>query len=158
MVQRIYTICKPNSIRHTMILLITSTALGGCVANSSNPRATAASASMDNQGAHIVLRLSNPGGRDLTVQGLDYELSHGEMAFPLGSGRWSGELDLPAKGENELPLNIVFDTEPIEEDSSVLHMIGTLHFKDHTGFLGLKSMNLTQTSVQIEIQAERKQP
>lgn len=131
------------------------TLLSGCVANSSNPEIHASSAVMNSENATIRLQLTNPGGRDLTVQSLQYELSHGEMGFPLASGTWSGTLELPAKGEAGLDLMVQFDDEPIEDDSALLHLNGQLEFKDHTGFFGLSSMELTGTSFQLEIEAAR---
>lgn len=145
--------------RSHRVLLVTAALAGlsGCVANSSNPTVSARTASLDNESARIDLRLTNPGGRHLTLTGIDYELSHGQVGFPVARGTWDGTVDLPARGEAHLPIDIVFDTEPVESDSTLLHMIGTLHFKDHTGFLELPSMNLTQTSFQTEILAERHQ-
>jgi hypothetical protein len=112
---------------------------------------------MSSEGATIMLQLTNPGGRNLTIHTLTYELSHGEMGFPLASNTWNGKLELPAKGEAELPLSIVFEDEPIEDDSNLLHLNGQLEFKDHTGFFGLSSMNLTETSFQIEVEATREE-
>lgn len=129
--------------------------LTGCVANSSNPVVSITTATMNSSSASLMLHLSNPGGRDLTVESLDYELSHGEMGFPLSSDTWTGPVDLPAQGEAQLPLSITFDSEPFEDDSLLLHLNGQLRFKDHTGFLGMSSMDLTGTSFQIDIQAER---
>ncbi|MBL4698832.1 MAG: LEA type 2 family protein [Phycisphaerales bacterium] len=129
--------------------------LSGCVANSSNPEIHARWAVMNNDNATIRLQLTNPGGRNLTVQSLQYELSHGEMGFPLATGTWSGALELPAKGEAGLDLMIVFDDQPIEDDSTLLLLNGQLEFKDHTGFLGLSSMDMTGTSFQLEIEAKR---
>ncbi len=110
---------------------------------------------MTDASACITLQLTNPGGRDLTVHSVQYELSHGELLYPLVSSVWTGSLDLPAKGENRLPLFIEFDDEPIELDSSLLHLNGMMEFKDHTGFLGLSSMDLTGTSFQLEVEASR---
>lgn len=129
--------------------------LSGCVANSSNPEIHARSAVMSSESATIRLQLVNPGGRNLTVQSLQYELSHGEMGFPLAAGTWAGALELPAKGEAGLGLTIQFDDEPIEDDSTLLHLNGQLEFKDHTGFWGISSMDLTETSFQLEIEANR---
>jgi len=70
--------------------------LGGCVANSSNPLVEVRAASSDDQRASFELDLSNPGGRNLTVTRLDYEVSHGESSFPVSRGEWTGELLLPA--------------------------------------------------------------
>jgi hypothetical protein len=133
-------------------------ALGGCVANSSNPVVSLQSARMSSESAEITLDLSNPGGRDLTVDAVEYELSHGEMALPVAEGTWSGRLDLPATGEARLALIIPFDVEPIEPDSTVLHLNGLLHMQDHTGFLGMSSMDLTQTPFQLDIEAEGVEP
>lgn len=141
-----------------LIVLPMLLALGGCVANSSNPRAEIESASMNDEEARIALRLVNPGGRDLTVEGLDCELSHGEMAFPVGTAHQDGPFDLSAGSEAVIPLVIVFDTALIENDSSLLHMNGALRFKDRTGFLGLASMDLTTTAFQLDFHATREEP
>jgi len=132
--------------------------LAGCVANSSNPTVQIRSARMNTSGATLTLALTNPGGRRLTVERIDYELSHGDMGFPLAQNNWTGELELPAQGEAELPLHITFDTEPIEEDSTLLHLAGQLSLRDHTGFLGMNSMDLTETSFQADTEAERADP
>lgn len=132
--------------------------LAGCVANSSNPTVQIRSARMGSSDATLVLALSNPGGRRLTVERIDYELSHGDIGFPLAQDSWSGQLELPAQGESELPLHITFDTEPIEEDSTLLHLAGQLSLRDHTGFLGMDSMDLTETSFQADTEAERTEP
>lgn len=130
-------------------------ALGGCVANSSNPVVSISSATLREGSADVTLRLENPGGRDLTVESLGYELSHGEIGFPLASGAWAGAVELRAGGEAELPLTIEFDSDPIEEDSDLLHLGGTLGFTDHTGFLGMSSMDLTSTTFLLETRARR---
>lgn len=129
--------------------------LAGCVANSSNPTVSITSASMNDTSAAIMLHFDNPGGRHLTVESLDYELSHGEIGFPLSSGIWNGNLDLPAQGQAKLRLSITFDSEPLETGSLLLHLNGELHFIDHTGFLGMSSMDLTKTYFQLDVQAER---
>jgi hypothetical protein len=130
----------------------------GCVANSSNPVVSVRSAGMSADSAEITLNVANPGGRHLTVSRVEYELSHGDMALPVADGAWSGELDLPARGEARLALLIPFTVEPIETGSTLLHLNGLLHMRDHTGFLGLSSMDLTQTSFQLDIEAEEARP
>lgn len=131
---------------------------GGCVANSSNLAVTASSARMHDRYADVVLELHNPGGRNLTIDRLDYELSHGETSFPLANGSWTGDIDLPAGSIATLPLSITFDTEPIEPDSGLLHLSGQLHHRDRTGYLGLRSMDLTSTPFQIDVDATRGAP
>ena len=137
----------------TLVLFAT-----GCVANSSNVLVTVSSASMDDRHTDIVLEVRNPGARDLTLDRLDYDLSHGETSFPLASGSWTGELDLPGGASAPLPLSIAFDAEPIEPESGLLHLAGQLHHTDHTGYLGLRSMDLTSTPFQIDFTARRGAP
>jgi hypothetical protein len=127
--------------------------LGGCVANSSNPRVAIGNASASQREAAIDLDLSNPGGRDLVVTAIDYQLAHGEMAFPVAEGSWSGDLSLPAGETRRLALRIPFTVEPMEADSRRLHLSGTLRTKDRTGYLGLKFMDLTATPFQVEVEA-----
>ena len=140
------------------ILATVVVALGGCIANSSNPSVVIHSATMDGAGALFDLELANPGGRDLTVTRLTYEVSHGESAFPLASGAWTGELPLPAGGRAELPLRIAFDTPPMEPDSRLLHLVGELSFVDRTGFMGIGSMDLTSTPFRGQIEAREGTP
>lgn len=127
--------------------------LGGCVANSSNPRVAIGGASASQREAALDLELSNPGGRDLVVTAIEYQLAHGEMAFPVAEGNWSGDLSLPAGETRRLALRIPFAVEPMETDSRRLHLSGTLRTKDRTGYLGLKFMDLTATPFQAEIDA-----
>lgn len=147
-----------RALRHALSLLLPALLLTGCVANSSNPRVGVSDATMDNAGAQIHLVVTNPGGRDLTIEGLSYEISHGDLGFPLANDAWTGAVDLPAKGDAAVTLSVVFDTEPIEADSGWLHMNGLLMLKDHTGFLGLRSMDLSETSFQLEFEARRTTP
>jgi len=149
-------VSKRTSIAQRGLSLIGALALlTGCVANSSNPVVSITSATMNDSAASIMLQLVNPGGRNLTVESLNYELSHGEIGFPLSSDTWTGQLDLPAQGEAQLLLSVVFDSAPFEEDSLLLHLNGELKFKDHTGFLGMSSMDLTGTSFQLDAEATR---
>ena len=124
--------------------------LVGCVANSSNPRVSLQAVAVTDAAADLALRIENPGGRDLTVSRVDYELSHGEMALPVANGAWDGALDLPAGGAAQLELHVPFDVPPIEADSTVVHLNGTLHLTDHTGFLGWAAMDLTQSPFQLD--------
>jgi hypothetical protein len=154
--------CRPRSPHHGGLLvaglILAIAGLGGCVANSSNPVVSTRSARMRPDRAEITLNLANPGGRNLTIQRVEYELSHGEMGLPVAQGAWSGALDLPASGDANLALLIPFTIEPIEADSTLLHLNGLLHMKDHTGFLGMSSMDLTRTPFQLDIEAEEADP
>jgi len=127
--------------------------LGGCVANSSNPTVAIGGARTSEREAALDLDISNPGGRDLVVTRVEYQLAHGEMSFPVAEGAWSGELELPAGGSARLPLRVPFTVEPMEPDSRRLHLNGMLRLEDRTGFLGLKFMDLTATPFQAEIEA-----
>jgi hypothetical protein len=142
----------------TLGAALLSAALGGCVANSSNPVIAIESAAMNATEADILLDLTNPGGRDLDVLAVQYELSHGEMGFPVAQGTWEGELFLPAGGHVDLPMHIVFDTELMEPESRALHLNGGLSTHDRTGFLGLASMDLGTTSFQLDTVATEKSP
>jgi hypothetical protein len=135
--------------------LLVLAALSGCVANSSNPSVAIRSAQSDERGALIDLEFGNGGGRNLIVTGMSYQVSHGESLFPVAQGTWSGSLDLPGHGQARLSLPITFDTPPIEADSSLLHLSGELTFTDQTGFLGMRSMDLTRTSFHADTKAER---
>lgn len=140
--------------RLAIAVLATST-LTGCIANSSNPVVNAKHATMNDQNASVTLDLSNPGGRRLTIRTISYELSHGDIAFPVAQSEWTGTVELPAGGTAEITLDIPFDTEPIEDDSTLLQLSGSLAHKDHTGFLGLSFMDLGETAFHIDIEAER---
>ena len=140
------------------LLIVAFAALSGCVANSSNPSIAIRSAQGDERGARVNLDLANDGGRNLTVTGLEYQVSHGESLFPVAKGNWSGSLDLPAHGQARLSLEVIFDTPPIEAGSSLLHVNGEMTFMDKTGFLGMKSMDLTRTSFHADIRADRRAP
>lgn len=136
------------------ITLAVMSALVGCVANSSNPTVAIDHASMSDDWASITLLLGNPGGRRLTIDRVDYELSHGEVALPIASGHWTGSIALPAGDQAELVLEIPFDQPPLEPDSTLLHLSGVLGHKDHTGFLGLKSMDLGETAFKLDVKAK----
>lgn len=116
------------------------------------------SARSDDRGAAFELDLTNPGGRDLRVTRLDYEVEHGESGFPVANGSWKGALDLPARGHATLLLTTPFDTPPMEADSRLLQLGGELFFDDRTGYLGLKAMDLTKTSFRTSIQSTRGTP
>lgn len=137
----------------TMILALAFVVLPGCVANSSNPTVSIETASMSGESASLTLKISNPGGRRLTINSIEYELSHGTIGYPLASGVWTDAVELPAGGSTGVDLVIAFEMAPIEEDSTLLHLNGQLLHKDHTGFLGLDSMDLGQTAFQLEIEA-----
>jgi hypothetical protein len=146
----------PRAAMRTMSAPILASALallGGCVANSSNPRVSIGGATASQREAAFDLDLSNPGGRDLVVTAIEYQLAHGEMAFPVAEGSWSGDLSLPAGETRRLALRIPFTVEPMEADSRRLHLSGTLRTKDRTGYLGLKFMDLTATPFQAEVDA-----
>lgn len=132
--------------------------LGGCVANSSNPLVSIKAAQSNDGGASLDLDVSNPGGRHLTVRRLTYQISHGEAMFPVASGEWVGEVDLPAGGHATLSFLAPFETSPPEAGSRLLHLNGELFFRDRTGFLGLRFMDLTHTAFQDDIEATEKAP
>lgn len=142
--------------------LLTATALasglGGCVADSSNPVVSTSSAVLHEDRAVMTLLIRHPGGRDLVVTGIGYELSHGEMALPVAEGHWEGDVDLPAGGEASIPLDMPFTIEPLEPDARRLHLNGSLHLEDRTGFLGLRFMDLTDTAFQIDVEADVAEP
>lgn len=150
--------------RGTVAVLLTCLAaplplcLGGCVANSSNPAVAVRSARVGEREASFELELTNPGGRDLVVTGVDYDLSHGESAFPVASGSWQGDVELPARGRAMVALVVPFDVPPIEPESRRLHLNGELLFTDRTGFLGMRSMDLTRTSFRADVEAQRGTP
>ena len=112
------------------------------------------SAHSDDKHASFELDLSNPGGRNLRVMRLDYEVSHGESAFPVAKGSWSGDVELKKRDHATLSLDVPFDTPPLEPDSRLLHLSGELFFVDKTGFLGLSSMDLTRTSFRANVEAK----
>ena len=132
--------------RAALAMTMLPLSLVGCVANSSNPSVDIRSARMDDAGATLELTLANPGGRNLTLTGVTFEVSHGETTFPVANGSWSGSLELPAKGAATLAVDVPFDTPPLEADSTLLHVSGELSFVDRTGFLGIGAMDLTRTS------------
>lgn len=129
--------------------------LAGCVANSSNPQLTVASAQASDSGAVLDLDLANPGGRDLVVTQFEYRLNHGDAAFPVGGGTWKGELDLKAHTHATLRLDIPFSVEPIEPGSDAFQLQGDLRFRDLTGFMGMQSMDLTGTTINESFRAGR---
>lgn len=108
--------------------------------------------------ASFALDLTNPGGRNLVLTRLDYEVSHGESSFPVAHGAWTGELELPAGGRAALSLDTPFDTAPLEPDSELLRLDGELVFTDRTGFLGIGAMDLTRTPFNAEVRATRSAP
>jgi hypothetical protein len=153
--------CRAQRVRNASIAVLGACwagLLGGCVANSSNPLVDIKSAQSNDSGAQIDLELSNPGGRHLTVRRLTYQVSHGEAMFPVANGEWVGEVDLPAGGHTTLSFNAPFETAPPEAGSRLLHLNGELFFRDRTGFLGLRFMDLTHTAFQDDVEATEKAP
>lgn len=127
--------------------------LGGCVANSSNPVVRLGDAAMSAHDARIGLEIENPGGRNLVVRELEYQLAHGETGLPVADGRWSGALDLPAGKSARLELVVPFTVEPLEPDSRKFALGGTMRLEDRTGFLGLRFMDMTSTPFQLDGEA-----
>lgn len=141
------------------IMATTATcSLTACVANSSNPTVSIDHARMSDSDASIALYFGNPGGRRLTINSIDYELSHGEVALPIAEGRWTGTIDLAPGGHANLALVVPFDQPPLEPDSRLLHFSGVLGHKDHTGFLGLRSMDLGETAFKLDVEASETAP
>lgn len=139
----------------SVAVVILASTLAGCVPNSSNPTVAITSAQMRDTDAMLTLRLFNPGGRNLTVTSLDYELSEAETGLPLASDTWQGTLNLPAREEAVLPLLITFEVAPLDPDFTALHLNGELRFRDRTGFLGIRSLDLTSTVFHTEVDAVR---
>jgi|LauGreDrversion4_2_1035121.scaffolds.fasta_scaffold14479_5 hypothetical protein len=137
-----------STVACTLLMGIAPSCLGGCVANSSNPSLSIASATIDGKVATMELNIVNPGGRDLELVSMEYQLSHGDVALPVADGTWNGSLDLKPGTRCTLPLSVTFETDPIEPDSGALLLTGTMQLRDRTGFLGLKSMNLGATPFQ----------
>lgn len=127
---------------------------GGCVANSSNPSVAVVAAWMDDHEALVDLDVTNPGGRNLVVREVAYELSHGEAGFPVAEGHWRGDLPLDAGTRERLSIRIPFTIDLLEPDSRRIHLNGVLRFRDRTGYLGLGFMDLTSTSFQVEAEAD----
>jgi hypothetical protein len=142
----------PATLRAACIMLA-APVLGGCVANSSNPSVSITSATMQGNVATMDLDIQNPGGRHLELVSMEYELSHGEAALPVAAGTWKGSVDLKPGLRCTVPLTVTFDAEPMEPDSGALHLNGTLHLRDRTGFMGLKSMDLGATPFQASATA-----
>lgn len=132
--------------------------LGGCVANSSNPIVTLREARMSAKEAVLDLEVANPGGRDLCVKAIEYQLSHGETAMPVADGVWKGEVELPARTSVCMVLRVPFAIEPLEPDSRRLHLNGTLRLEDRTGYLGLGFMDMTGSPFQVEADAKELNP
>lgn len=132
--------------------------LGGCVANSSNPTVALAEARMSAREAVLDLDIANPGGRNLVVREVEYQLAHGETALPVADGVWKGDLELAAGKHARLELRVPFAIEPLEPDSRRLHLGGTLRLKDRTGFLGLGFMDMTGSPFQVEAEAKELAP
>lgn len=149
---------RTRTPRRLALLLLALLPCAGCVANSSNPRAELHAAKADSQHAAFRLDLINPGGRDLVLTRLDYEVSHGESSFPVASGSWSGRVELPAKGTAVLDFDAHFQNPPMEPDSHIIHLSGEMFFVDRTGYLGLRSMDLSRTSFHAQVQAAEFQP
>ncbi|MFM2165177.1 MAG: hypothetical protein RL325_1614 [Planctomycetota bacterium] len=132
--------------------------LGGCVANSSNPTVAVAEARMSATEALVALDVANPGGRDLFIKGVEYQLAHGEAGLPVAEGVWSGGLELPAGKSSRLDLRMPFSIELLEPESRKLYLNGTLRLEDRTGYLGLKFMDMTGSSFQVEFEAKDAKP
>jgi hypothetical protein len=139
-------------------LLATPACLTGCVANSSNPVVSVHSASLSPDAAMIVLDIQNPGGRDLTIERVSYEVSHGASGFPVANGIWDGHVLLVAGGDARLPLSVEFSQALLEPESNLLHVAGEITHTDKTGFLGIRSLDLAATAFVVETEAFREKP
>lgn len=138
-------------------LFAAAACLTGCVANSSNPVVSVHSATIASDSAEVVLDIQNPGGRDLAIERISYEVSHGSSGFPVATGTWSGRVLLGAGGDALLPLSFRFSLSPLEPDSNLLHVSGEMSHTDSTGFLGIRSLDLGSTAFVIEAEAIRKE-
>lgn len=127
----------------------------GCVPNSSNVSVSIESAQLRAAECALEIRIENPGGRDLTITQVRYELSEAATGLPLGWGDWTGELPAPHGGEATLPLVIGLQSQPLDETSTRVRLSGELQMTDHTGYLGIRSLELTSTAFQAEADAER---
>ena len=132
--------------------------LTGCVANSSNPVVSVRSASLSDDVASILLDLRNPGGRDLSIEHVSYEVSHGSSGFPVAGGSWEGHVILAAGGDARLPLRVAFQEPLLEPDSNLLHISGEISHTDKTGFLWIRSLDLGSTAFVVETEASRERP
>jgi hypothetical protein len=137
----------------TLAMAAVTALLGGCVANSSNPIVSVTESRLSCEEALIDLELANPGGRDLRVSTIEYQLSHGEMAFPIAEGVWEEGVELPASTQTSVRLRIPLLAAPLEADSRVLHLSGALRLIDRTGFLGIRSMNMSDSPFQLRFEA-----
>lgn len=139
-------------------LFIAPAFLTGCVANSSNPVVSVRSATIASDTAQIVLDLKNPGGRDLAIEQISYEISQGVSGFPVASGIWNGHVLLPAGADAQLPLSFEFSKSPLEPESNLLRAVGEIRHTDKTGFLGIRSLDLGATAFAIEAEAISQDP
>jgi hypothetical protein len=131
--------------------------LTGCVANSSNPVVSVHSASLTPDSAAIVLNVRNPGGRNLSIEHVSYEVSHGSSGFPVTGGSWDGRVLLAAGADAQIPLSAEFLEPLLEPDSNLLHIAGEISHTDKTGFFGIRSLDLGSTAFVIETEATREQ-
>ncbi len=141
-----------------LALLTTTTLVPGCVANSSNPEVRISHAVASDDAARFDLRITNPGGRNLVVRSLNCQISQGESSFPVAQTEWKGEVPLPAKGSAVVSFRTPLDTPSPEPGSRLFHLNGELILLDRTGYLGLKSMDLTRTTFQGDVQAKEGAP
>lgn len=145
-------------LRAAVGLLAAPAWLTGCVANSSNPVVSVHSASLTANSAAIVLNLRNPSGRNLSIEHVSYEVSHGSSGFPVTGGSWEGSVFLAAGADAQLPLRVEFQVPLLEPDSNLLHIAGEISHTDKTGFFGIRSLDLGSTSFVVETEATREQP
>ncbi len=127
--------------------------LGGCVANSSNPIVSVTDSRLSAEEACIDLEVANPGGRDLRISAIEYQLSHGEMAFPIAEGVWEEGVELPASKQASVRLRVPLLIAPLDPESRVLFLHGVLRLVDRTGFLGLRSMDMSESPFEIRFEA-----
>jgi len=138
-----------------MCLLGCVATLGGCLSNSSNPVVGVQSCVLDSSRAAFELRVENPSGRHLTLTRVRCDVSQGESSFPLATIDEQHAVDLPAHTSGRVHLAVRLDPTSPEADSTLFHLNGEALFDDHTGYLGVKSLDLTHTNFQIETSARR---
>lgn len=122
----------------------------GCVPNSSNLSVSILSAERRAEEVAVELRIDNPGGRDVTLTQVEYELSEAETGLPLAGGEWAGELAIHRGAGVTLALLIGMQSQPLDGDFSRVRLSGDLRLQDHTGFFGIRSLELTSSAFQVE--------
>lgn len=116
-----------NALRRAIGIAIagTSLALGACsMPNSSTPTLSINEATVHERSADLALEIKNPSDYDLTVETIDWTLSHGPL--PVASGEWPVNQKVPSRSDLVLRKRIPFESAPVDPSAREVELAGQM--------------------------------